>query len=176
MRMQKHAFTIIATGLHPEGPDFEDRLFEAGCDDAIFAFQRGVMTFNFDRQAHSLQDAIEEAIENVRAAGANVARVEPDYLVNLSDIADRAGLTRQAIALYACGERRFGFPTPTARVTTSHPLYDWQNVAEWLVANGKIAEEIAVQARVLKATNEALIRSSAGTTVCKECIPELETV
>ena len=172
--MKNHEFTIIATGLDPESEDFEDRFFEAGCDDALVGFQRGVITVDFSRDAASLEDAIETAIRNVHTVGAKVERVEPDHLVNLSDIAERANLTRQAIALYASGERSTGFPTPSACVTTNHPLYDWQEVAEWLVAHGKLPDDIAAQARTIKAANEALADSASHDTAFKGRIRELE--
>ena len=31
--MKTHTFTIIASGLDPEADDFEDRFFDAGCDE-----------------------------------------------------------------------------------------------------------------------------------------------
>lgn len=172
--MENHEFTIIATGLDPKADDFEDRFFEAGCDDALLGFQRGVITLDFNREATSLEDAIEAAIRDVHRAGAKIERVEPDHLVNLSDIAERSGLTRQAIALYASGERGIGFPTPSACVTTNHPLYDWQEVADWLVANKNLPGEVAVQARIIKAANEALTDTISGDTAFKGRIRALE--
>lgn len=73
--MESHEFTIVATGLDPEADDFEDRFFDAGCGDATLCFERGVITLDFDREAASLEDAIDEAIRDVRAAGANVIGV-----------------------------------------------------------------------------------------------------
>ena len=43
-------------------------------------------------------------------AGAKVERIEPDHLVSLSEIAERSGLTRQAISLYTRAERGENFP------------------------------------------------------------------
>ena len=69
--------------------DFEDRFFEAGCDDATLAFQRGAIILEFDRKAKNLSHAIDSAIHDVRRAGARVLHVEPDHLVSLTDIAAR---------------------------------------------------------------------------------------
>lgn len=154
--MQEHEFTIIATGLDPQGDDFADRFYEAGCDDALVGFQRGVIVADFVREADTIEDAITSAIVAVRSAGATVLRVEPDNLVNLSDIAERSGLTRQAIALYAGGKRGKGFPAAAACVTTDHPLYDWTEVARWLVANGKLDHAAIEQADVIKSFNDEL--------------------
>jgi hypothetical protein len=174
MTMHTHEFAIVATGLDPEADDFEDRFFEAGCDDATLSFQRGVIIADFAREAVSLEDAIETAIRDVHAAGARVERIEPDHLVNLSDIAERSALSRQAIALYASGERGAGFPTPRACVTTSHPLYDWQEVAQWLASNGKLPDDAVDVARTIKAANEALAEAASGDVPFKLRIRELE--
>lgn len=103
--MKAHEFTIIASGPDPESDDFEDRFFEAGCDDATIGFSRGVTVLEFAREADNLASAINSAIEDVGKAGALVERIEPDWLVSLSDIAERANLTRAAITNYAKGDR-----------------------------------------------------------------------
>src|SRR6266446_4522389 len=87
-------FSIIASGLDPSADDFETRFFDAGCDDATVSFQKGRIIVDFAREASSIDAAIASAIECVKAAGAVVERIEPDPLVNLSDIAERTGLTR----------------------------------------------------------------------------------
>src|SRR3954453_14090361 len=99
--MKAYEFTVVASGLDPESDDFEDRFFEAGCSDATIGFVRGVVVLEFAREGQSLDSAIRSAIEDTRKAGASVERVEPDYLVSLSEIAERANLTRAAISNYA---------------------------------------------------------------------------
>jgi len=89
--MKIHEFTIIASGLDPEADDFEDRFFDAGCDDATIAFQKGVIIVEFAREAVSFSKAVTSVYEDVLHAGANVERVEPDYLGSLSEIAERSG-------------------------------------------------------------------------------------
>ena len=85
-------------------------MFEAGCDDATFSFQKGVIIAEFHRQAASFSAAIASAYEAMLRAGAKVERIEPDHLVSLSEVAERAGLTRQAISLYTRAERGENFP------------------------------------------------------------------
>lgn len=152
--MNSFQFAIIATGLDTEANGFADRFYEAGCDDALVAFQRGAIVVDFDWEAETFFDAIATAIENVRSAGATVTRVEPDNLVNLSDIAERTGLSRQAVALYASGRRGTNFPAPAACVTSDHPLYDWMDVAEWMTATGKLDQSAVEQARTIKRLND----------------------
>jgi len=149
-------FAVIASGLDHEADDFEDRLFAAGCDDATVAFMRGAIVLQFAREAETLEAAIGSALTDVRAAGATVDRVEPDYLVSISEIAERANMTRAAISLYAKGERGSNFPSPVARVTTDSPLWDWTEVAAWLEARGKLDRTTLHNAHVLRAVNDNL--------------------
>ncbi len=151
--MKIYEFTIIASGLDPEAEDFEDRFFEAGCDDATISFQKGAIIIEFHREAVSFSKAVASAYEAVRRAGAKVERIEPDYLVSLSDIAERCGKTRQAISLYSSGERDGGFPAPVARVTSKHPLYDWEEVAGWLVERNALPKDEFIRARIVKEAN-----------------------
>ncbi len=153
-------FAVIASGVDHEADDFEDRFFEAGCDDATVAFMRGAIVLQFAREAETLQAAIASALASVRAAGANVDRVEPDYLVSISEIAERAQLTRAAVSLYAKGERGSNFPAPIARVTTDSPLWDWTEVAAWLEARGKLDPGSLHDAYVMRTVNDNLETSS----------------
>jgi predicted DNA-binding transcriptional regulator AlpA len=154
--MKTHEFTIVASGLDPEADGYEDRFFEAGCDDATLSFQKGVIIAEFAREAVSFSKAVVTAYRDMLKTGAKIERVEPDYLVNLSDIAERSGLTRQAISLYTKAERGSGFPNPVARVTSNSPLWDWLEVTEWLHAQAKIDREAVVVARIVKEANRFL--------------------
>jgi hypothetical protein len=154
--MTTHEFTIIASGLDPQAEDFEDRFFEAGCDDATLSLQKGLIIVEFARDAVSFSAAVISACEAVLRAGAKVERVEPDYLVSLSDIAERSGKTRQAISLYTKGERGEHFPAPVARVTSTSPLWDWEEVASWLVERDALPPQEAVRARIVKEANRHL--------------------
>ena len=91
--MKQFEFSIIASGLDPNADNFETLFYDAGCDDATVSFQKGRIIVDFARDAASINEAIASAIDNVCAAGAKVDRVEPDPLVNLSDIAARTELT-----------------------------------------------------------------------------------
>ena len=154
--MKTHEFTIIASGLDPGMEGYEDRFFEAGCDDATLSFLKGVIIAEFSREAVSFSNAVASAYEDILKTGAKVERVEPDHLVSLSDIAERAGLTRQAISLYTRAERGAGFPNPVARVTSNSPLWDWLEVTEWLHALAKVDREAVVKARIVKEANRFL--------------------
>lgn len=154
--MAMFEFTIIASGLDPEAEDFEARLWDAGCDDATISFQNGRTIADFSREANKLKDAIASAIADVRRAGGVIERIEPDPLVSLSDMADRAGMSRSAMTNYAKGYRQSGFPAPCVKVTSGSPLWDWAEVAAWLHANGRLGPEAVEAAAVIRNANEGI--------------------
>lgn len=154
--MKTYEFSIIASGLDPRADDFEARFYDGGCDDALVSFQRGHIIVDFARQAASIDEAISSAIENVRATGATIDRIEPDPLVNLSEISARAGVTRAAVSLYAKGQRGQDFPAPTIKVTDESPLWSWAAVARWFAAGNKLPLEVALEAEVVEEANKAI--------------------
>ena len=149
-------FSIIASGLDREAPDFESRFYDAGCDDATVSFQKGHIIVDFTREAENFEAAVSSAVEAVTAAGAKVDRVEPDPLVSLAEIAARTGLTRAAMTQYSKGQRGKDFPAPVARVTSDSPLWDWSGVAYWLYANKKLSREAVLEAVAVKEANAAI--------------------
>ena len=154
--MQVHEFSVIADGLDPTADDFESRFYEAGCDDATISFQRGVIILDFAREAETLEAARASAIEQVSKVGARVIRVEPEPLVSLSEIAQRSGMTRAAISLYASGQRGAAFPSPVARFTSESPLWNWADVAAWLEKAGRLDEPEVKKAKILSSFNDHL--------------------
>ena len=130
-----YQFTLTLDGAPELTIDGMDRLFETGCDDATFGTRCGVHFAMFHRQAGSAIEAILSAIEDFERAGIGprAVRVESDELVTAGEIAARAGLSREAIRLYARGQRGpGGFPVPVAGLHQKSPLYKWSDVAAWL--------------------------------------------
>jgi len=79
--------------------------------------------------------------------------------VGLSDIAEMTDMSRQAIAMLKDGTRGSGdFPCPIQRIKGQFPLWDWADVAQWLLKNGRLQEdsELVNNARVLSKWNLAL--------------------
>lgn len=151
--MKAHEFAIVASGLDHEADDFEDRFYEAGCDDATISFQKGVIVLDFARESENFGKALVSAIADVQRAGAKVERIEPDYLVSLSDIASRSGLSRAAISLYGKGERGRDFPAPVARITSESPLWDWADVSRWMLEHDRLSPDEVLRARLVKEAN-----------------------
>ncbi|MBK1839650.1 DNA-binding protein [Azospirillum sp. YIM B02556] len=118
-----------------------DALFEAGCDDAtVGTGRRGSIALDFSREAVSAETAVRSAIADVLKAipGALLIEIAPD-LVNLADLAEIVGCSRQNIRKYAAGEIRAvaaAFPDP---VYTGNPsLWRLVEALIWLERNTDI--------------------------------------
>ena len=159
--MDTYEFTIVATGLRTDDEEWQEVFFEAGCDDASPALVRGVFVLRFDREAANLEEAVRSAVADVRRAGAEVRRVEPEPLVSASEIAERAGLSRQLVSLYVKGERSQGFPPPAAGASTQKPLWRWAEVAAWLATAGKLDDQVAEQAATIEMINDEIARGGS---------------
>ena len=77
-----------------------DRLFEAGCDDAVIGVGvSGLIALAFARAGADAHGVIGEAISQAKAAlptGSELREVRPD-LVSLADVAARLAVSRQAL-------------------------------------------------------------------------------
>jgi len=152
--MRNFEFAIIADGIDTNDEALVDRFYEAGCSDALITVIKGNVVLDFTREAESLGQAVASALRDVHRAGARARRIEPDSYVTISDIAERSGLTRQAVSLYASGERGAGdFPRPVLRTTTESPLWDWLSVARWLHKNKRLDDESLVFAELTRDIN-----------------------
>jgi hypothetical protein len=151
--MQTYEFTFIVSGIDPNDADFENRFFEAGCDDATLALMKGVVAVSFDRVGESFSQAVASAYRDILKVGVTVERFEPDFLVSATEIAERSALTRAAVSNYVRGLRGNGFPAPVARITSESPLWDWVEVAGWLHQKGQVAHEVVVAAGIARDVN-----------------------
>ncbi len=160
MRKQTYSFTLVLNGVADLEASIVDALFEAGCDDALFAIRAGVAYLEFDRRASSLEAAVLSAIRDVEISKhpAGVSHVEPGDLVNASEIARRLECTREYVRLLVNGQRGAGsFPSPIGGVTTTSFLWSWTAVLEWLQEQGSLEDEISLEnARTIRDFNAAL--------------------
>ena len=164
-------FTFVISGVDPHAENFEDAFFEAGCDDATLMLYKGSVIATFAREHETYSDAVVSAYANLRVAGAEIERFDPDFLVTKSDIAERSGLTRQAITHYANGERGEGFPPPSFRIMTSSPLWDWVDVSDWLYKNEHVARDVFLDAMISRGVN-MFIEKHAPLTATENVIHE----
>jgi len=133
-------FKLPEGGANPE--EWLDRLFDAGCDDATIGTGKlGAIALDFSREAPSAEEAIRSAIDNVLAAipGAQLLEAGPD-IVNLADIADIIGCSRQNVRKYAAGEIKavkVAFPEPVYAGGGTN-LWRLAEVLPWFEANTEI--------------------------------------
>lgn len=133
-------FKLPESRGNPE--EYLDALFEAGCDDATVGTGKpGAIALDFSREARTAEEAVLSAIENVLVAipGAQLLEIRPD-IVNLADLADIIGCSRQNIRKYAAGEIKavkMAFPEP---VYTGGSINLWRlaEVLPWFDANTEI--------------------------------------
>ncbi|MGA2035175.1 MAG: hypothetical protein ABSG68_23255 [Thermoguttaceae bacterium] len=140
-KRRTYTFTLILAGAAEITEEIADRLFGAGCDDALLGSRDGVTFLDFDRVGDSLEATIKSAIRDVQTAGLKVARVEPDDLVNAAEIARRLKRTRESVRQLVAGTRGpGGFPPPVSSVTGSSPLWRWAEVARWITEHRLVAD------------------------------------
>ena len=74
--MASHQFTIVVGGVDLQSDAGANALFGAGCDDATAGQVDGVQYVDFDREAASLDEAIQSALAELRRVdGAEVVRI-----------------------------------------------------------------------------------------------------
>jgi len=71
-----HAFTLRVSGIDTNG-NYEDRLYEAGCNDALIAVVGNGLELDFDRDGASFAEAVASAKSDVERAGGHVDDVVP---------------------------------------------------------------------------------------------------
>lgn len=156
-------FSFVVSGVDPHADDFEDRFFEAGCDDATLMLYKGSVVAAFAREDETYESAIVSAYTNLTKSGAVIERFDPDFLVTASDIAERSSLTRAAVGNYVKGTRGDNFPAPKLRVMSTSPLWDWVDVSGWLHHNGQVDVSIYRDALVSRGVNTFIQKSSPMT-------------
>jgi hypothetical protein len=132
----------FALRLNREVTDAEiEALYEAGCDDAGIETGPLGTLIQFDREAPSLAQAISTAARDIdKVPGLRAVGVACDNMVTMLDIAQRTCRSREAVRLWASGERGpGGFPSPEMITTGGEKVWDWEQVARWL---GRHREEI----------------------------------
>jgi hypothetical protein len=114
-----------------------DALYEAGCGDAGVETGPYGTLVDFDREAPSLAAAIASAARDIeKVPGLRAVGLWCDNMVTSLDIAKRAGVSREAVRLWAAGERGpGGFPKPVLITTGGEKVWDWELVAPWLERN-----------------------------------------
>ena len=140
--MNTYHFTVVVRDARSDLADLEDSFFEAGCDDALLCTYNDTVYLEFDREAHDAVTAIRSALTDIRKLGYQDLIVEEQGFSTLSEMAERASLSRQVISLYALNKRGDGnFPKPMYGLSSKSAMYSWPEVATWLFNQGKLDKE-----------------------------------
>lgn len=75
--MAHYSFTVEVSCVDLQPMNFENRLYEAGCDDALVAVVDGKLFLDFDRTALNFDTAVELARSDIERAGGHIVSVEP---------------------------------------------------------------------------------------------------
>lgn len=115
---------------------YEDKLFEAGCDDALLGVSdKGYIGLDFIRSSGSAIDAIYSAIEAAKSVipDAELFYISPD-IVGISNIAAIMGCTRQNI-LKLTNRNADTFPFP---INSDSKSLEWHlaEVLKWYQSKG----------------------------------------
>ncbi len=75
--MDRFSFTLQVEGLDPKHEEYEDLLYQAGCEDALVAVIDGTIFVDFDREAFSYDGAVAAARMDIEKAGGQVVKALP---------------------------------------------------------------------------------------------------
>jgi hypothetical protein len=156
---REHDFALVIGNAGPLSTELMNRLHDVGCDDATASTRSGALHLTFCREAPTLRDAILGAIRDVRRAGVGLEhlRVDSRNLVTLSEIARRVQRSKQLVHQYSSGHRGpGGFPPPCTHINDRTPLWQWCEVASWLVRHNMIKPEALADARDVEMINDIL--------------------
>ncbi len=164
---ETYRFALVLTDVTESDDIVEDALFEAGCDDAMLVLRDGVTYLEFDREGDDFESSILSAVRNAESTNyrLTVAHVEPDDVVNASEIARRLQWSREYVRLLARGSRgEGGFPSPQSGVTGKTRLWSWSAVLRWLKEDDRLEDgSILAEAETIRDINGALsLRSHPG--------------
>ncbi len=154
-------YQLSADDCDPD--DIIERLGAAGCDDALVGIGRpGRLALDFTRESESAHAAVRSAIDEVRRAIPTAMLIEaaPDF-VGLSDIAEVAGVSRQAMRKLMLAHPS-DFPPPVHEGTLA--IWHLAEVLDWLKARGRcqIEPELLETASMMLELNLARDRGRAA--------------
>lgn len=139
MSATAYNFQLMLSGVHELSDDLAEAIFMAFEGDADLSSRGGTVTVDFFEWefAGDVERELFEIIHRVKRAvepfGAEVVRLLPDDLATAAEIAQRLGISREAVRLYATGQRGDGlFPAPAhASASNRSVLWRWGEVLDW---------------------------------------------
>lgn len=136
--MKEHQISVWLKGRSEFDDDFADFIHSVFDDGGLESTAEGDVFLVVDREANTLSDALVSVAKQVLVHLPALGPVElvADELVTAPQIAERIGLTRQAVFHHARGTRGDGtFPEPLAG--EQFPLYSWSQVQAWYATKGQ---------------------------------------
>jgi hypothetical protein len=158
--------------------DEADALYGAFDDGSILTGDGGT-TIDFTREAPSWAKAIGTAIRDIEAAvpGLRVTGAGQEDVVSALEIAQRTGRSREAVRLWATGQRGPGnFPAPAWQSPGGERFWHWADVARWARDRMNLAVEVVpdeirqadelLKARQAMAEAQQILRDADDATRC----------
>lgn len=176
--MTTHTFTLIIEGPDLQSNELIDRVFEAGCDDALIGRSNGIQYADFDRDAGTFEEAILSAIAELETIeGIRVSRLAGAGLISMADIATRTGRTRESVRLLINGERgRGGFPPPVTDPRSRYRLWRTDEVDHWFRNDLGVGLDDTQTDHLRSAINAGLELRRHREHLAKSAIAELRTL
>lgn len=150
--------------------DLIDKLFEAGCDDALIGSGKsGVIGLSFTREAVSAEEAFKSAIQNVQAALPTALLIEakPDY-AGITDIAEIIGCSRQNVQkLFSSSDAPVPMHSGNTLLWHLSEALLWlnegkkserYNIPSWKIDVANIAKELNFMIGTMRMSNHSSIR------------------
>ncbi len=83
-KLETFTFLVAVSGLDLSTPAYADRLYEAGCQDALVFIQDGQLFLEFDREAPSYEAALTSATADIIKAGGHALPQDPPGRLTIS--------------------------------------------------------------------------------------------
>ncbi len=112
----------------------EDRIYEAF--DAVIAVHGSTTLMTCTARGGGVVAAAKDTVAELDGMGVVARRLYED-LVGRAQIAERAGVTPQAVGLWVRGERQAQSPFPAPYHVAAGGLWLWADVNAWLATQGK---------------------------------------
>lgn len=125
---------------------FVDRINHLVDPDAVIAVRHGVAYLNtgiVESESESASAAALRHASLIEEIGrAKIIDIDDD-LVDITDVAFRAGVTHETARLWAAGKRRAAFPQPAGSTTeTGARMWAWSDVHSWLTATTEFEDGV----------------------------------
>ncbi len=161
--MSEFSFRLLLDVPHDLADEELSALYEATESDASFSSDDDGWSAEFDREATDFATAVLAAVRQLETApvGVRVRKLVSDdeMLVGASEIARRAGLSRQAVNFYADGDRNRDlgpFPAPVATFASGQRIWRWGEVAPWIARASRRPNLASENAETAAAINDVL--------------------